>query len=76
MSTGDGVPTFRRAGGLWTRGREDIINIDIAAVQPGFQYQAIIALEKSGFVNWVVAQNYDNSFRKSGFPAENLSEIH
>ena len=76
MSAGDGVPTFRGVGGLWTRGREDISNFDLAAVQPGYPYEAMIALEQNGFVDWVVTQNYDNLFRKSGFPTEKLSEIH
>lgn len=64
MSAGDGVPTFRGVGGLWTRGREDITNFDLTQVQPGFPYRAMAALEKNGFVDWTVTQNYDGLFRK------------
>lgn len=76
MSAEDGVPTFRGVGGLWTRGRADLTNFDLAKVEPGYPYRAMVALERAGYVYWVVTQNYDNLFRKSGFPSEKLSEVH
>lgn len=76
MSAGDGVPTFRGVGGLWTKGREDISEFDLTKVRPGAQYDAMVALERAGFVQWVVTQNYDGLFRKAGFPKAKLSEIH
>jgi mono-ADP-ribosyltransferase sirtuin 6 len=76
MSAGDGVPTFRGVGGLWTKGREDITNFDLTAVKPGPQYDAMVLLERKGLVDWVVTQNYDGLFRKSGYPKEKLSEVH
>lgn len=76
FSAEDGVPTFRGKGGLWTRQRVDISNFDLATVKAGYTYKAIVALEKAGFVYWVVTQNYDGLFRRAGFPPEKLSEVH
>ena len=76
MSAADGVPTFRGQGGLWTRGRQDLTNFDLACVQPGSQYGAMLTMERHGFVDAIVTQNYDNLFRKSGFPVEKLFEVH
>jgi mono-ADP-ribosyltransferase sirtuin 6 len=76
MSAGDGVPTFRGTGGLWTNNRVDISDFDLTKIQPGMQYRCLNALEKAGYIYWIITQNYDGLIRKSGYPSNKLSEIH
>lgn len=74
------LPTFRGAGGLWTKSAGSRIPENAPALGglpiPTLAHRGLVALEKVGKVNWVATQNYDNLSVRSGFPEKKLSELH
>jgi len=74
------LPTFRGKNGLWTKGKHKnkkaSVKVSDNDVQPTKAHRGLVALEKNGFVNFLVTQNYDDLSSKSGFPENKLSELH
>lgn len=57
--------------------REGVANgVGISAALPTYAHFALVALAKLGAVDYVCSQNVDGLHRRSGLPAEKLSELH
>eukprot|EP00041_Stephanoeca_diplocostata_P038141 m.1479569 g.1479569 ORF g.1479569 m.1479569 type:complete len:368 (-) comp25171_c0_seq3:136-1239(-) len=69
------LPTFRGKNGLWTKDAHKYVSPNKPVV-PTFGHRAIAALERAGFVYFLVTQNYDGLSGKSGFPPLKQSELH
>ena len=72
------LPTFRGAGGLWTKsaapmGKKSSVASPPRPV-PTQSHVLLSALEKAGRLHFVASQNYDDLFRD--FPRSKLSELH
>lgn len=88
ISTGAGVPDFRSGHntvlptgpGLWElpkneRAKGNILDECMKAA-PGPTHQVLHALWQAGFLKHIISQNVDGLHRKSGVPADALSELH
>merc|ERR1712125_78417 len=67
ISAAAGIQTYREGG-------EDGISIEAAL--PTYAHYALLALMKAGMVRYVCSQNVDGLHRRSGIPANRLSELH
>ncbi|XP_071516485.1 NAD-dependent protein deacetylase Sirt6 [Panulirus ornatus] len=79
ISTSAGIPDFRGPKGVWTlekQGLKPDINISWDDARPTHTHMAIVALERHGYVQYVVTQNIDGLHLRSGLPRQKLSELH
>jgi len=88
ISTGTGVPDFRSGHntvlptgpGLWElpkneRPQKNLLDVCVKAA-PGRTHKIMASLWRAGLLKHIISQNVDGLHRKSGIPAENLSELH
>ena len=71
---------FRGPNGVWTKQRrgEALPKASIAFehARPSITHQALLALQRSGKLKYLVSQNVDSLHLRSGFPREQLAELH
>lgn len=79
ISTSTGLPDYRGENGLRSRkrsrSRPNFIP-DLHQLRPSPTHMALNELYHLGYVKYIVSQNVDNLHRKSGIPADSISELH
>ena len=80
ISTESGLPDFRGPDGVWTRQEKGLpprpMDLDWSAVNPNEAHRAIVDLQETGKLDFLISQNVDNLHLKSGIQAELLAELH
>uniref|UniRef100_A0A6V0FH47 protein acetyllysine N-acetyltransferase n=1 Tax=Zooxanthella nutricula TaxID=1333877 RepID=A0A6V0FH47_9DINO len=79
MSTSAGISDFRGPNGVWTRkarGQEPIVGTSTVKACPTNTHMGIVELHRRGVVKHVISQNCDGLHRRSGIPANAVSELH
>lgn len=80
ISTSCGIPDFRGPNGVWTKQRKGEplpkASIPFHHARPSLTHQAILALQRSGKLQYLVSQNVDSLHLRSGFPRKDMAELH
>ena len=80
ISTSIGIPDFRGPNGVWTAQKrggpmpEAKCALDTAV--PSLTHMALVELHRRGYVRYLVSCNVDCLHLRSGFPREDLAELH
>ena len=51
-------------------------NVDMMKAYPTPSHMTLCALQKKGYLKYLISQNTDGLHRRSGFPIDKLSELH
>ncbi|KAK1310380.1 NAD-dependent protein deacetylase SRT1 [Acorus calamus] len=80
ISTACGIPDFRGPKGIWTLQREGKrlpdASLPFHRAMPSLTHMALVELERSGILKFVISQNVDSLHLRSGIPREKLAELH
>lgn len=80
ISTACGIPDFRGPKGVWTLQREGKgvpeASLPFHRAMPSLTHMALVELERTGILKFVISQNIDSLHLRSGIPREKLSELH
>ncbi len=79
ISTESGLPDFRGPDGLWTRrdkGLPPPAGVDWTQVEPNKAHLAIVELQNTGKLKFLITQNVDNLHLRSGIRPELIAEFH
>ncbi|KAL4427985.1 hypothetical protein ABPG75_002074 [Micractinium tetrahymenae] len=80
ISTACGIPDFRGPGGIWTLQRAGQPlprpKVSFTHAKPSLTHQVLLALMRSGKLDYLVSQNVDGLHLRSGIPRDRIAELH
>uniref|UniRef100_A0A671K762 protein acetyllysine N-acetyltransferase n=1 Tax=Sinocyclocheilus anshuiensis TaxID=1608454 RepID=A0A671K762_9TELE len=79
ISTSSRIPDFRGPNGVWTmeeRGEMPHFNTTFEDARPSLTHMALLQLQRTGHLKYLISQNVDGLHLHSGFPKDRLSELH
>lgn len=80
ISTSTGIPDFRGPKGIWTlqRAGEDIpkASCQFDRARPSLTHMALVALQRAGYIRYLVSCNVDCLHVRSGYPRALMAELH
>ena len=80
ISTSVGIPDFRGPNGIWTLQKEGksmpAASCRFDRARPSFTHVALVALQREGYVRYLVSCNVDCLHVRSGYPREEMAELH
>ncbi|KAH3767240.1 silent information regulator family protein [Pelomyxa schiedti] len=79
ISTSARIPDYRGPQGVWTmrdRGEHAKMDITLEEAKPTKAHMAMSELVTRGVIKYVVSTNVDGLHRRSGIPADKISELH
>ncbi|CAB3400609.1 unnamed protein product [Caenorhabditis bovis] len=78
ISTSSNISDFRGPNGVWTKLKngEKADPSDIGNAEPTTTHYALRELEDQAHIQWMISQNVDGLFHRSGYPLNLLCEIH
>merc|ERR1719329_29731 len=79
ISTSAGIPDFRGPDGKWTRkaeGLEPLKGVTCVEAYPTPTHMALVELLNRNILKYLISQNCDGLHRRSGIPANSISELH
>jgi NAD-dependent SIR2 family protein deacetylase len=79
ISTSCGIPDFRGPEGKWTReaqGKQPKRGVSTVRALPSATHMSLVKLQSEGILHYLISQNCDGLHRRSGMPAEAISELH
>lgn len=78
ISTASGMPDFRGPDGIWTRQAKGLPPKPrpFSSVEPNTGHMAIVELQRSGKLSFLISQNVDNLHLRSGIRPDLLAELH
>jgi NAD-dependent SIR2 family protein deacetylase len=79
ISTESGIPDYRGPDGLWTRRDKGLPPPKMpkwSSVEPNLAHKAIVELQSTGKMKFLISQNIDSLHLKSGIKEELIAEFH
>ncbi|KAJ0986850.1 hypothetical protein J5N97_005206 [Dioscorea zingiberensis] len=80
IPTSCGIPDFRGPKGIWTLQREGKAlpeaSLPFHCARPSLTHMALVELERTGILKFVISQNVDCLHLRSGIPRQKLAELH
>ncbi|KAL4445407.1 hypothetical protein ABPG77_011232 [Micractinium sp. CCAP 211/92] len=80
ISTACGIPDFRGPAGIWTLQRAGQPlprpKVSFTHAKPSLTHQVLLALMRTGKLDYLVSQNVDGLHLRSGIPRERIAELH
>jgi NAD-dependent SIR2 family protein deacetylase len=78
LSTESGLPDFRGPDGIWTRQEKGLPPPPrlFSEVKPNTGHQAIVELQETDKLRFLISQNVDNLHLRSGIRPDLLAELH
>ena len=80
ISTSIGIPDFRGPNGVWTAQKRGApmpeATCTLGTAVPSLTHMALVELRERGYVRYLVSCNVDCLHLRSGFPREDLAELH
>jgi len=80
ISTDSGLPDFRGPDGVWTRQEKGLPprdpKLDWTKTRPNPAHYAVVELQETGKLDFVISQNIDDLHLSSGIRPEILAELH